>query len=82
MTGVAVRGAFCAILIMFVSLTSLKADDARVVLEVGRDYAETRFFDACHVRLGSAAAPLLAVAGFSQTGQGDVGVPQRARGVR
>src|SRR5258708_6677289 len=53
-------------------LTNVRAEEARVLLEVGRDYPETRLFDACHVKLGPTATPLVAVAGFSQTGQGDV----------
>src|SRR5262245_16692065 len=59
-------------LLLGVTLDASQADDARVLLEVGRDYPETRLFDACQVRLGPNATPLLAVAGFSQTGQGDI----------
>ena len=44
----------------------------RVLLELGRDYPETRLFSACVVRAGNDSVPRLAVAGFSQTGQGDV----------
>src|SRR5262245_39817966 len=65
------RSGFAALLFS-VTLVGSRADDARVVLEVGRDFPETRFFDACHVKLDPTAAPLLAVAGFSQTGQGDI----------
>src|SRR5262245_27530608 len=67
----ALRSGFTA-LFFGVALGLVRADDTRVLLEVGRDYPETRLFDACHVKLGPAATPLLAVAGFSQAGEGDI----------
>ena len=67
----ALHSVFLALL-LGVTLDASQADDARVLLEVGRDYPETRLFDACHVRLSPNAMPLLAVAGFTQTGQGDI----------
>src|SRR5262245_56913918 len=72
MTFIAVRRAICAVVVAGAVLANAHSEDARVLLEVGLDYPETRFWDACHVRLGPTANPLLAVAGFSQTGQGDV----------
>jgi hypothetical protein len=46
----------------------------RVLLEVGRDYPETRLFSACIVHGGNESAPWLAVAGFSRTNHGDVAI--------
>lgn len=48
------------------------AEEPRVLLEIGRDYPETRLFSVCPVSVSAAGAPWLAVAGFSQTGHGDV----------
>src|SRR5262245_29109064 len=64
--------ATAALVVTGILTTFLRADDARVLLEVGRDYPETRLFGVCPVILQAGAAPLLAVAGFSQTGQGDI----------
>lgn len=46
------------------------AAEPHVLLEVGRDYPETRLFSACV--LNGRTSPRLAVAGFSQTAHGDV----------
>jgi hypothetical protein len=59
-------GACCLI------LCEAAAAEPRVLLEVGRDYPETRLFSACLWKGGKEASPRLAVAGFSQTGDGDV----------
>jgi len=48
------------------------AGEPRTLFEVGRDYTETRLFSVCRVRPTSAAAPLLAIAGFSNDGHGDI----------
>lgn len=50
----------------------VRADEPRVLLEVGRDYPETRWFSVCPVTVHPRTTPLLAIAGFSQTGYGDV----------
>jgi hypothetical protein len=67
------RFAVAAALVLSGMLTAfLRAEEARILLEAGRDYPETRWFDACPVNVQSGEAPLLAVAGFSQAGQGDI----------
>jgi hypothetical protein len=68
----AVLRATSAVLVFGIALANVQAEEARVLLEMGRDFPETRLFDACQVKIGPAGFPLLAVAGFSQTGQGDV----------
>jgi len=63
-------GLLCAV---FLCPALARADDAaRVLLEIGRDAPETRLFSACIVRAGEATEPLLAVAGFTNSGEGDV----------
>src|SRR5262245_48066620 len=67
------RSAVAAALVLSGMLAALlRADEARILLEVGRDYPETRLFGVCPVNVQSGRAPLLAVAGFSQAGQGDI----------
>lgn len=46
--------------------------EVHVLLESGRDFPETRFFSTCQVKVDRESPPLLAIAGFSQTGKGDV----------
>ncbi|MGD9854293.1 MAG: FG-GAP repeat domain-containing protein [Planctomycetaceae bacterium] len=61
-----VWGACCA------TLCEATAAEPRVLLEVGRDYPETRLFSGCLLNGRADALPRMAVAGFSQTGHGDV----------
>lgn len=60
---------FLAVVCLF---ASAQGAGPRVVLEVGRDYAETRLFSVTPVRPTRDAAPWLAVGGFSNAGQGDI----------
>jgi len=59
-------------LVIGLSVVTARAAEPRPLLEVGRDYVETRLFSVCRVRAVADAPPLLAVAGFSNDGHGDV----------
>jgi len=67
-------GLLCAALLFpaFGPATARADDAAKVLLEIGRDAPETRLFSACIVRTGETNGPLLAVAGFTNSGEGDV----------
>src|SRR5262245_47019813 len=66
------RAAIAALLVSGYFAAAVLADDPRVLLEVGRDFPETRLFSVCPVILKTGESPLLAVAGFSQAGNGDI----------
>ena len=53
-------------------VASSRADDPQVLLEIGRDFRETRLFSVGAVRCGEGRPPLLAVSGFSNNGRGDL----------